>query len=69
VHAQLLEGLRPFSFPVARRFLTIQSLEFQDVWQKIARNHINKQKTIALALFLTSPVARATAHTLAKMRE
>ena len=33
-HAQLLEKLRPFAFAETQRFLTIQSLEFQEIWQK-----------------------------------
>ena len=34
VHAQLLEKLRPIAFAETCRFLTIQSLEFQEIWQK-----------------------------------
>ena len=34
VHAQLLEKLRPIASGETCRFLTIQSLEFQEVWQK-----------------------------------
>ena len=33
-HAQLLEKLRPIAFAEACRFLAIQSLEFQEIWQK-----------------------------------
>jgi len=33
-HAQLLEKLRPIAFVETCRFLTIQSLEFQEIWQK-----------------------------------
>ena len=33
-HAQLLEKLRPIAFPETCRFLTIQSLEFQEIWPK-----------------------------------
>ena len=33
-HAQLLEKLRPIAFAETCRFLTIQSLEFQEIWQK-----------------------------------
>ena len=33
-HAQLLEQLRPIAFAETCRFLTIQSLEFQEIWQK-----------------------------------
>ena len=33
-HAQLLEKLRPIALAETCRFLTIQSLEFQDIWQK-----------------------------------
>ena len=33
-HAQLLEKLRPTAFAATCRFLTIQSLEFQEIWQK-----------------------------------
>ena len=33
-HAQLLEKLRPIAFAETCRFLTIQSLEFQEMWQK-----------------------------------
>jgi len=33
-HAQLLEKLRPITFAETCRFLTIQSLEFQEIWQK-----------------------------------
>ena len=33
-HAQLLEILRPIALAETRRFLAIQSLEFQDIWQK-----------------------------------
>ena len=33
-HAQLLEKLRPNAFAEICRFLTIQSLEFQEIWQK-----------------------------------
>ena len=32
--AQLLEKLRPIAFAETCRFLTIQSLEFQEIWQK-----------------------------------
>ena len=34
-HAQLLKKLRPIAFAETCRFLTIQSLEFQEIWQKI----------------------------------
>ena len=34
VHAQLLEKLRPIAFAETCRFLTIQSLEFQEIWPK-----------------------------------
>jgi len=33
-HAQLLEKLRPIAFAETSRFLTIQSLEFQEMWQQ-----------------------------------
>ena len=33
-HAQLFEKLRPIVFTETCRFLTIQSLEFQDIWHK-----------------------------------
>ena len=33
--AQLLEKLRPIAFAETCRFLTIQSLEFQEIWQNI----------------------------------
>ena len=33
-HAQLLEKLRPIAFAETCRFLTIQSLQFQEIWQK-----------------------------------
>ena len=33
-HAQLLEKLKPIAFAETCRFLTIQSLEFQEIWQK-----------------------------------
>jgi len=33
-HAQLLEKLRPIAFAETCRFLTIQSLKFQEIWQK-----------------------------------
>ena len=33
-HAQLLEKLRPIALAETCRFLTIQSLEFQEIWQK-----------------------------------
>ena len=32
-HAQLLEKLRPIALAETCRFLTIQSLEFQEIWQ------------------------------------
>jgi len=32
-HAQLLEKLRPIAFAETCRFLAIQSLEFQEIWQ------------------------------------
>ena len=32
--AQLLEKLRPIAFAETCRFLTIQSLEFQEIWHK-----------------------------------
>ena len=31
-HAQLLEKLRPIAYGGTYRFLTIQSLEFQEIW-------------------------------------
>ena len=34
VHAQLLEKLRPIAFVETCQFLTIQSLEFQEIWPK-----------------------------------
>ena len=33
-HVQLLEKLRPIAFAETCGFLTIQSLEFQEIWQK-----------------------------------
>jgi len=33
-HAQLLEKLRPIAFAETCGFLTIQSIEFQEIWQK-----------------------------------
>ena len=33
-HGQLLEKLRPIALAETCRFLTIQSLEFQESWQK-----------------------------------
>ena len=33
-HAQLLEKLRPITLAERCRFLAIQSLEFQEIWQK-----------------------------------
>ena len=33
-HVQLLEKLRPIALAETCRFLTIQSLEFQEIWQK-----------------------------------
>jgi len=33
-HAQLLEKLRPIAFAETCRFLTIQLLEFREIWQK-----------------------------------
>jgi len=33
-HAQLLGKLRPIAFAETCRFLTIRSLEFQEIWQK-----------------------------------
>ena len=33
-HAQLLEKLRTIALAIMCRFLTIQSLEFQEIWQK-----------------------------------
>ena len=33
-HAQLLEKLRPIALAETSRFLTIQSLEFQKLWEK-----------------------------------
>ena len=33
-HVQLLEKLRPITLAETCRFLTIQSLEFQEIWQK-----------------------------------
>ena len=35
-HAHLLEKLRPIALTETCRFLTIQSLEFQEIWQKNA---------------------------------
>ena len=32
-HAQLLKKLRPIAFAETCRFLKIQSLEFQEIWQ------------------------------------
>jgi len=32
-HVQFLEKLRPITFAETCRFLTIQSLEFQEIWQ------------------------------------
>jgi len=34
VHAQLLVKLRPIAFAETCQFPTIQSLEFQEIWQK-----------------------------------
>ena len=34
VHAQLREKLRPIAFVETCRFLTIQSLELQEIWLK-----------------------------------
>ena len=34
VHVQLLEKLRLIAFAETYRFLRIQSLEFQEIWQK-----------------------------------
>ena len=34
-HAQLFEKLRPIALAETCRFLTIQSLEFKEIWQKI----------------------------------
>ena len=33
-HAQLLEKLRPIALAETCRFLAIQSLEFQEIWQE-----------------------------------
>ena len=33
-HAQLLEKLRPIAFVETCQFLTIQSIEFQEIWPK-----------------------------------
>ena len=33
-HAQLLEKFRPIAFAETCRFLTIRSLEFQEIWPK-----------------------------------
>ena len=33
-HAQLLQKLRPIAFVETCQFLTIQSLEFQEIWPK-----------------------------------
>ena len=33
-HAQLLDKLRPIAFAETCQFLAIQSLEFQEIWQK-----------------------------------
>ena len=35
MHVQLLEKLRPIALAETCRFLTIQSLEFKEIWQKI----------------------------------
>ena len=35
-HAQLFEKLRPIALAETCRFLTIQQLEFQEIWQKIS---------------------------------
>ena len=35
-HAQLLKKLRPIAFAETCRFLTIQSLEVQEIWPKIS---------------------------------
>ena len=41
-HAQLLEKLRLSAFVETCRFQTIQSLEFQEIWQKKwFKNHVN----------------------------
>ena len=34
MHAQLLEKLRPIALAEMCRFLAIQALEFQGIWQK-----------------------------------
>ena len=34
MHAQLLDKLRPIALAETCRFLTIQPLEFQEIWQK-----------------------------------
>ena len=36
-HAQLVGKLRPLAFAETCRFLTIQSLEFQEIWLKIVK--------------------------------
>ena len=39
---QLLEKLRPIALAETLRFLAIQSLEFQEIWQKNRfRDHVN----------------------------
>ena len=41
-HAQLLEKLRPIAFAETCGFLTIQLLEFREIWQKKwFRGHVN----------------------------
>ena len=42
-HAQLLVKLRSIAFAETWGFLTIQSFEFQEIWQKKKefRNHVN----------------------------
>ena len=42
VHVPLLEKLRPIALAETCRFLTIQSLEFQEIWPKSSYgNHVN----------------------------
>ena len=36
-HVQLLEKLRPIAFVETCQFLTIQSLEFQEIWPKTTK--------------------------------
>ena len=43
-HAQLLEKLGPIAHAETCRFLTMQWLEFQEIWQKKFRNHVKDLK-------------------------